>query len=90
MGGLNVRREFYWRLWAAGNTLHTENVVVQQAELSMISDATVTDVAGEILLETLLEIPSGSADTFLSRIIYNRVIVQEKIATLHRVCAHPL
>ena len=63
---------------------------VQQAELSMISDATVTDVAGEILLETLLEIPSGSADTFLSRIIYDRVIVQEQIATLHRVCAHPL
>ena len=64
--------------------------VVQQAELSMISDATVTDVAGEILLETLLEILSGSADTFLSRIIYDRVIVQEQIATLARVCAHPL
>ena len=71
-------------------SLHLKDVVVQQAELSMISDATVTDVAGEILLETLLEIPSGSADTFLSRIIYDRVIVQEQIATLHRVCAHPL
>ena len=23
--------EIYWRLWAAGNTPHTENVVVQQA-----------------------------------------------------------